>query len=260
MPDSEEMGPGARKILPIIYVIDTSGSMMGTRIAAVNQAMRETMEVLKEVSEKNPTAELKIGVLQFASGASWVTSENELTFMEDFFWSDLEAGGLTDLGSALDELYDKLSRSTFLDSKAGYKVPVLIFISDGGPTDNYKAALGKIAATNDWYKAATKIAIAIDDESDTAVLTEITGNSESVIKVTDMETLKKLIKVVSVTASMIGGQSRTGSDISGDVMNTVSEEMKGEDVVIPEPNPTVPTGFPPDDTEPPDWEEMGDWS
>ena len=53
----------ARKLLPIIYVLDTSGSMEGSRIAAVNAAMNETMEVLKDVSSKNPTAELKIAVL-----------------------------------------------------------------------------------------------------------------------------------------------------------------------------------------------------
>ena len=82
--DTEEI---ARKLLPIIYVLDTSGSMEGSRIAAVNAAMNETMEVLKDVSSKNPTAQLKIAVLQFSSGPQWVT--DELVFMEDFYWRHL---------------------------------------------------------------------------------------------------------------------------------------------------------------------------
>ena len=59
--DTEEM---ARKVLPIIYVLDTSGSMSGAKIASVNEAMHETVEVLKEVSNKNPDAQIKIAALQ----------------------------------------------------------------------------------------------------------------------------------------------------------------------------------------------------
>jgi uncharacterized protein YegL len=263
MPDATDTKKIARKILPIIYVVDTSGSMTGTRISTVNQAMNETIDVLKAVSAKNPTAELKIGVLQFASGASWVTSEDELVFMDDFFWSDLSAGGVTDLGAALDELFKKLSRSAFLNGEVGYKVPVLIFMSDGGPTDDYKSALRKISNNNDWFKVSTKICLAIDDESDVEVLQEIAGGGdknkgiESVIQVSDMETLKKLIKVVSVTASMIGAKSRTDADATHDIISAVRGEMEGDgDVVISDP---VPVSEPDPAPEPADpWSSPSD--
>ena len=269
MPKITEGVKIARKTLPIIYVIDTSGSMTGTRIAAVNQAMNETIEVLKEVSAKNPTAELKIGVLQFASGASWVTSEDELVFMDDFFWNDLSAGGVTDLGAALDELFKKLSRSAFFNSEVGYKVPVLIFMSDGGPTDDYKSALRKIADNNKWFKASTKICLAIDDESDVEVLQEIAGcgdknkGIESVIKVDNMETLKKLIKVVSVTASMIGAKSRIDTDTTHDTIKAVKDGMDGHAGVdisdAPEPTPDTDSTLEPEpiDTDP--WGTGDDW-
>lgn len=268
MPKIEDGEKNARKILPIIYVIDTSGSMTGTRISAVNQAMNETIDVLKEVSAKNPTAELKIGVLQFASGASWVTSEDELVYMDDFFWNDLSAGGVTDLGAALDELFKKLSREALLNSKVGHKVPVLIFMSDGGPTDDYKSALRKISDNNKWFQVSTKICLAIDDESDVEVLQEIAGcgdknkGVESVIKVSDMETLKKLIKVVSVTASMIGAKSRTDADTTHDIISAIRGEMDGDDdVVISDPEPVPEPDFTPD-PEPEDadpWGAGDDW-
>ena len=228
MPDIREQETIARKLLPIIYVLDTSGSMAGDRIAAVNSAMSETMEVLKDVSNNNPTAELKIGVLQFASGASWIT-QNGFVFMDDFYWNDLKAAGLTDLGSALNELDKKLSRKEFLNSDVGYKVPVIIFMSDGGPTDDYEKALKKILDSNKWYKAATKIAIAVGDEANIDVLQKIAGNREAVIKVDDLESLKKLIRVVSVTASMIGSRSRTDSNTTGEILDGIKGEM-GNDV------------------------------
>ena len=52
-----------RQVHPIICVLDTSGSMFGDRIAAVNEAMRETMVVLKDISVNNPDVEIKLGVI-----------------------------------------------------------------------------------------------------------------------------------------------------------------------------------------------------
>ena len=220
----------ARKLLPIIYVLDTSGSMEGSRIAAVNAAMNETMEVLKDVSSKNPTAELKIAVLQFSSGPQWVT-EN-LVFMEDFYWNDLKAGGLTDFGSALNELNNKLSREQFLVSEVGFKAPVIIFMSDGEPTDDYESALNKIKSNNKWFQVATKSAIAVGDDANIQVLQKIAGNKEAVIKVDDLETLKKLIRVVSVTATMIGSKSRTEDDQTDKVISKIEQDM-GDEIQVP---------------------------
>lgn len=222
----EDYGAMPRKLLPIIYVIDTSGSMSGDRIAAVNEAMRDTVEVLKDVSANNPAAELKIGVLKFSTYAEWIT-RNGLIYMSDFFWNDIEAGGLTNLGAALSEINAKLSRSAYLSSDVGFKAPVIIFLSDGGPTDDWELALSKTLAANKWFKVATKIALAVGDMADQQVLSVLAGtpdgtpNPEAVIPVTDMDTLRTLIRVVSVTASQIGSMSRTESDITGDILTEV---------------------------------------
>ncbi len=222
MPNVNETVEVARKVLPIIYVLDTSGSMDGDRIASVNEAMNETMEVLKDVSAKNPDAQIKVGVLKFSSGAEWVT--NGLVFMEDFYWNDLKAGGVTDLGSALKELNDKLSRNSLLVSDTGFCVPVLMFMSDGQPTDNYEKALEDINNHNKWFRYATKIGIAVGDDADRDVLGKIAGNKEAVVAVNDVATLKMLIKVASVTSSMINSKSRTTAE-SGNAVEIIKQTL-----------------------------------
>jgi len=214
MQEIEEATKPTRKILPlIIYVIETSGS---ARIAAVNQAMAETIEVLKDVSAKNQIAELKIGVLQFASGARWVT--DGLESIGDFHWNDLTLSGAADLGAALDELNINLSMSAISNSEVGYKVPVLIFMMDGSPTDDYMSALKKISDNNGYFKISTKICIAIDEDSDVEVLQEIAGcgdkakGRESVIQVTDMETLKKLLKFTNFITPRTDEESKIEID------------------------------------------------
>ncbi len=212
--DTTEM---VKKVLPIIYVLDTSGSMSGEKIAAVNEAMHETVDVLKDISEKNPDAQVKIAALAFSSGSRWITSENTLEDLEDFVWTDLEAGGTTDLGNAISELDKKLSRSELLKSEVGFCIPVILFLTDGHPTDSYINILKNANKNNTWFRHATKIGIAVGDDADQEALARVVGNSEAVISVHDNDTLKTLIKVASITSSMVNSKSRTSADTNNAV-------------------------------------------
>ena len=225
MPNVNETVEVARKVLPIVYVLDTSGSMTGDRIAAVNEAMNETMEVLRDVSAHNPDAEIKVGVLKFSTNAEWVT--NGLVFMDDFFWNNLEAGGTTEVATALTALHNKLSRSEFLVSDTGFCIPVLIFMSDGEPTDPgvWESKLEWVKNNNKWFKYATKIAIAVGDDADKNCLAKLVGNSEAVVAVNDLATLKALIKVASMTASMINSKSRTTAE-GGNAVDIINQTKK----------------------------------
>lgn len=259
MPNTDA-APVARKVLPIIYVLDTSGSMAGEKISKVNEAMNETFDVLKEVSADNADAEIKINVLTFASGAQWVYQS--LISLEDYFWNDLGAGGLTDVGAALNELDDKLSRSSMLVSSTGYCIPVIIFMSDGDPTDDWEKALIEINKTNKWFSHATKIAFAVGDAANQEVLSKLVGrykdgnifpNTEAVIQTKDVETLKKLIKVVSTTASMVNSKSRTtsaGDNIAKEIVEQALVDVQpgGKDALTPKIDPKPASTLPKEDT------------
>jgi len=215
-----------RRELVIFYVLDTSGSMNDDgKIGVLNEAMRETSHVLENIAKSNADAEIKIAVMQFNSGAEWVT-ENGPVYLEDFVWDDLKAGGLTDIGMALNELYDKMSREKFLKSEVGQYIPVIIFMGDGYPTDNWEKALEDLKASNKWFKRSTKIAFALGDAADEKVLAKIVGNSEAVVKTNDMELFKRLIRFVSATASMVNSSSRTSNNPinGGDIVSSFSEE------------------------------------
>lgn len=226
MPNVNDTITVARKVLPIIYVLDTSGSMQGDRMAAVNEAMNETMDVLRDVSAHNPDAEIKVGVLKFSTSAEWVT--NGLVFLDDFFWNNLKAGGTTNVAEALTALHNKLSRSEFLVSDTGFCIPVIIFMSDGEPTDppgTWEHKLEWVKSNNKWFKYATKIAIAVGDDADKYCLANLVGNSEAVVSVNDLETLKALIKVASMTASMINSKSRTTAE-GGNAADIINQAKK----------------------------------
>lgn len=200
-----------RRTMALFFLIDTSGSMSGNKIGAVNDAIVNVLPMLEDISSSNPDAEIKVAALEFSNGTKWLY--NEPKSVEDFKWIDVQAGGLTSLGEACLELNSKLSRSGYMKSASGSYAPAIILLSDGGPTDNFDGGLQTLQGNN-WFKNAIRIAIAIGDDADLDVLARFTGNSEAVIKVQNIDALKQIIRVVAVTSSQIGSKSSSAGDTS----------------------------------------------
>ena len=200
-----------RRTMTLFFLIDTSGSMSGNKIGAVNDAIVNVLPMLVDISSSNPDAEIKVAALELSNGTNWLY--NEPKSVEDFKWIDVQAGGLTSLGEACLELNSKLSRSGYMKSASGSYAPAIILLSDGGPTDNFDGGLQTIQGNN-WFKNAIRIAIAIGDDADLDVLARFTGNSEAVIKVQNIDALKQIIRIVAVTSSQIGSKSSSAGDTS----------------------------------------------
>jgi uncharacterized protein YegL len=212
-----------RRVLTIFFLIDTSGSMYGTKIAAVNTALQETIPIIAEISNTNPDAEIKIAAMDFSTDCQWMYDEPQSA--EGFQWLTIEASGLTQLGAACEELNNKLSHSHgFMNEASGSYAPVIILLSDGEPTDNYEYGLARLKQNN-WYKAAAaKLAIAIGDDANKNVLTDFTGgNSECVMTVHNIPQLKSLIRTVSVTASKVASK---GASVGLGAPDTKAEEVQ----------------------------------
>ena len=213
-----------RRTMVLFFVVDCSGSMSGSKIGTVNTAIEEVIPELKDISESNADAQIKIATLQFSTGARW--NESSPVPAEVFRWNYLDANGLTDLGEACQQLNEKLSRNAFMSDTTGSFAPAIFLLSDGAPTDNYRHGLEKLKKNN-WFKKAIKVAVAIGDDANTTILAEFTGNVESVITVHSPEALKKWIQFVSVRASEIGSKSSSvGSGSDGTENGTTEEEAK----------------------------------
>lgn len=230
----DDITPSPRKVMTLFYLVDTSGSMSGSRIGTVNAAMEECIPLLKEVAQANDDAEIKVAILQFSNGSSWVTPASGPVGLEDIIWNDLQAGGLTEFGGALIELDKKLSRNEYLKSQTGAYAPVILLLSDGGPTDNWEVGLNQIKQNN-WFKHAIKIAIDIESGSDRSVLAQFTGNPEAILDAKDTATLKKMIHKVSVRASEFQSHSKQSSDVitspeedSAGIVDEVNKDVEND--------------------------------
>lgn len=253
MPDISKLEKPPMRALHIFYVLDTSGSMSGTPIATLNRAMEETIEVLKTQAKNQADALLKIAVLEFNTGCKWM-QEGGPEELDDFIWDDLSAGGLTDVGSALTELNSKLSRKAFLGSMTGSFIPVIIFMTDGYATDDYKKALEQVRQ-NKWFSRATKIGFAIGDDPDVRMISDVVGNSEAVVKTDDLELFARLIKFASVTSSMLCSSSVTTTQAvdGATILEIAKKQGEAPDSITPD----APANYSPqpavDPDSDPDW-------
>jgi len=194
-----------RKSMTLFFLIDTSGSMAGSKIGAVNAAIKEVIPELKDISANNADAEVKIAALEFSQAASWIT-ENGPVPVDSFVWRYMDSGGSTAMGEACRALNGALSTKTFMKEAVGSFAPAIFMLSDGEPTDDFPGGLAELKKNN-WFKAAIKVAVAIGDDANKNCLAQFTGSAESVLEVHNAAMLRKMIRFVSVKASQIASKS-----------------------------------------------------
>lgn len=200
-------GELASRPLHFFWMVDCSGSMFSEgKIGTVNNAIQECIPEMVSAADNNPNAQLLVRALQFSTGASWITA-NPVP-IEDYAWEDMEANGVTDMGKAFELLAAQLGIPPM---PARALPPVIVLLSDGQPTDDYKKGLDKLKALP-WFKKAVKIAISIGQDADDDVLLEFTGNRELVLQANNPTALVKMIKWASTTASMVSAPSSKPMD------------------------------------------------
>ena len=197
----------SRKSLVIFFLIDTSGSMKGTKMGELNTAMEELMPEIRRVGEAD--TDVKVAVLTFATHLAWMYPEP--ISIEEFEWSRLSPAGITNMGAAFEELAIRLSRNSFLSSPSLSFAPVIFLMTDGYPSDDYKKGIRKLNE-NSWYKHGLKVALGIGKEANDDMLAEFTGTSDTVVHAYSGGQLANLIKKIAVTSSQIGSKSMTLSD------------------------------------------------
>ncbi len=222
------LGEGIKKQeLNLIFVIDNSGSMDGEKIGAVNNAIRDVISIMPEIQEDTSDAEIKISALTFSDDCKWVY--NEPKSVDEFKWNDVRVDGGTDYSKCYDEL------SKFLCKKEnggmmpdiGGVAPIIILMSDGMPTSpDWEDHLNNLKKKG-WYKVALKYALAIEIDTKEAmdVLSKFTGNPETVLKIYSAEALRKVIKVIAITASKVKSSS---SQMSNNAIISKEEEARQE--------------------------------
>ncbi|MEJ8641846.1 VWA domain-containing protein [Streptomyces sp. MS1.HAVA.3] len=135
-------GPMANRPVHFIWLLDCSYSMQGEKIGQLNYAIREAVPEMRAVAQDNPAAQLLLRTMTFSTTARW--HHQDPVPVEQFTWQDVQVDGMTNLGEALQLAARELDTPPM--PQRALK-PVLALVSDGVPTDDWKAGLRAVDAT-----------------------------------------------------------------------------------------------------------------
>ncbi|MEU8838157.1 VWA domain-containing protein [Streptomyces roseus] len=178
----------ANRPVHFIWLLDCSYSMQGEKIGQLNYAIREAVPEMRSVAQDNPAAQLLLRTMTFSTTARW--HHKDPVPVENFTWQDVQVDGMTNLGEALQLAARELDTPPM--PQRALK-PVLALVSDGVPTDDWKAGLRAVDATP-WGRKAVRVAIAIGADADRTVLQEFLGNPE--LQPLDANTPKQLAAAI----------------------------------------------------------------
>ncbi len=180
--------------LPLILLLDKSGSMDGEKIATLNAAIQELGQDLAQA--ETPQGEVHIVMIVFDHGVT----VQPMVPAREFLPESLTAGGATAMGAAIDAARALIEDRDRVPSRA--YAPTMVLVSDGQPTDDVRGPLQRLFDSERGRKAL-RLALAIGNDADVDTLQKFVGNPElPVIKATEVRRIRDFFRWVSMSVQV----------------------------------------------------------
>ena len=220
------------RALPIFILADTSGSMSGEKIQAVNKAISDMITTLRNVDDIRGV--FKVSIVTF--GGDEVVVQQLPTDVHTVQFSELTADGRTPMGEAITKV-TKLIEDREIVKSSDY-LPTVVLLSDGYPTDYSGIKDASLEQYLEWgpiklmhegerSKKCMRVAMSVGAETDLTMLRAFLNNGTEPMMATDADDIAKLFKWV--TMSTISRMSSVNPD---DVKSFLKfDDDEDEDVI-----------------------------
>ena len=191
--------PSSKRYLHLLFLVDTSGSMSGERIRAVEERMEWIRTTIKNYIPSK--VEPVIDVMTFDDSAAWVGLTPST--LDDF--APVSFKTVPESNTMLDEalyLLDRSLRDTESFMKRPMVPPVIILLTDGNPTYSIQNSMSRLIK-NKTFLSSLRIAFMLDESCNPDIMAYFTGDYRSVIKTVDMSIFKDVFRAITLTSSHI---------------------------------------------------------
>lgn len=220
------------RALPIFVLADTSGSMEGEKIQAVNRAIQEMVVSLRNADEVRGV--FKVSIITF--GGDKVVVQQYPTDVNTFEFEELVAQGRTPMGEAISVVSELIEDRDVYRTNDCY--PTVILISDGYPTDYPGGAGASVEKYLEWEplrqlhegkrsQKCMRIAISVDPTTDLNMLSAYLNNGSKPIPANDAADIVKVFHWITMSSI-----SRMTSSNPNDLQSFLKWEDEDEDEVI----------------------------
>ena len=160
--DPKKFTTPTAKPLPVILLLDVSGSMSGSKINNLNKAVEDMLATFAQ--EEKMETEILVSVITFGGKVELRVPYTKASQVQ---WQELQADGGTPMGTTL-----KMSKAMIEDKgttpSRAYR-PTVILVSDGQPTDDWEKPLESFISEGRSSKC-DRMAMAIGGDADETVL------------------------------------------------------------------------------------------
>ena len=193
--DPKKFTTPTAKPLPVVLLLDISGSMNGDKINNLNKAVRDMLGAFAE--EERMETEILVSVITFGSK---VELHIPYTNASQVQWKNLEADGMTPMGAALKMAKDMIEDKETTPSRA-YR-PTIVLVSDGQPNDTWEEPLKDFISEGRSSKC-DRMAMAIGSDADKTVLNKfIKGTPYDLFNAKDGGQILEFFQRVTMSVTM----------------------------------------------------------
>ena len=189
-PSKFQVSSTSQKYMPVVLLLDVSGSMEGDKI---NNLYAATCEMIKSFADFGKTeVPFKVAIITF--GGECADCHTRYTDAKDLQnLSAFNAYGMTPLGKALEMAKDMIEDKTETPSR--WYRPVVILVSDGQPNDDYEEPMR--AFLNEGRTAkCQRMSMGIGSDADYQMLERFASESSLCFRAEDAADIKSKMKLI----------------------------------------------------------------
>ncbi|MDO5519823.1 MAG: VWA domain-containing protein [bacterium] len=187
--------PEAKK-LPVILLLDVSGSMSGAKIDSLYDATIDMIETFVTAQAKEQI--IDVAIITFGDKVELHTRYTHVKDLQAKGISKFKASGMTPMGTALRMAKDMIDDKQETPSRI-YR-PAVVLVSDGAPNDDWKGAMNKFI-TDGRSAKCQRFAVAIGNDADRDVLEKFTQDPNTVLFAEDSRDIAEQFKTISMSVS-----------------------------------------------------------
>ncbi|MGL4862094.1 MAG: vWA domain-containing protein [Cetobacterium sp.] len=178
-----------KQVLPVIFLIDNSGSMDGY-MSYLNDSVNIMLNTLK--NQEALRAEINVAFITFGTKAELFTPLSSIYKISEV---KFQANGLTPLGGAL-KIAKNLIEDREVIASNSFR-PMIILLSDGYPTDDYEVNFNDFINQGRSQKCE-RISLGIGDSYDNEMLKKFSTEGQ-VFEAKDASKLIDFFKFITMT-------------------------------------------------------------
>ena len=202
----------AERFMPVVLLLDVSGSMGGDKIDNLYAATVKMIETFAEEGKKE--IPYKVAIITFGASIDYHTPYTDATKDLANNLSRFDANGMTPLGTALRMAKDLIEDKTVTKSK--WYRPAVVLVSDGCPNDdNWQSSLQDFISTGRTARCQ-RLSMGIGNDADYNMLKtfasedmeKISGTDKLCFKAEDAADIVKVFKLISVSITASAGENK----------------------------------------------------